>query len=112
MSVACFIPIKSNSERVPGKNFRVLNGKKLYEYIIEHAKAANVFDEIYIDTNSNEIKEFCKIRGCSVIDRKESLAQNTANGNDLLNYHFEQYQQYDYYFQLFATAPYTARVNS
>ena len=37
MGVACFIPIKSNSERVKGKNFRVLNGKKLYEYIIEHS---------------------------------------------------------------------------
>lgn len=27
MKTACFIPIKANSERVPGKNFRVLNGK-------------------------------------------------------------------------------------
>ena len=27
MSIAAFIPIKSNSERVKGKNFRVLNGK-------------------------------------------------------------------------------------
>ena len=32
MKTACFIPIKSNSERVKGKNFRMLNGKKLYEY--------------------------------------------------------------------------------
>lgn len=106
MKVACFIPIKSNSERVPGKNFRKLNGKKLYEYIIEHVITANVFDDVYIDTNSEEVKKYAEVNGCKVIDRKEELARNTANGNDLLNYHYLQYPQNDYYFQLFATAPY------
>ena len=106
MSVACFIPIKSSSERVPGKNFRILNGKKLYEYIIEHALAAGVFDDIFIDTNSDEIKAFAEKLGCKIIDRREELARNTANGNDLLNHHFELFPNYDYYFQLFATAPY------
>lgn len=106
MSVACFIPIKSNSERVPGKNFRVLNSKKLYEYIIEHSIVSDVFDDIFIDTNSDEIKIFAENLGCKVIERREELARNTANGNDLLNYHFESFPNYDYYFQLFATAPY------
>lgn len=106
MKTACFIPIKANSERVPGKNFRLLNGKKLYEYICEHVQQAAVFDDVYIDTNSNEIAEYAKAQGFLVIERKPELALNSANGNDLLVYHFEQYPQYDYYFQLFATAPY------
>lgn len=106
MNTACFIPIKVNSERVPGKNFRELNGKKLYEYIVEHTLEADVFNDIYVDTNSEEIKAYCDRMDCKVIERKEALAQSTANGNDLLNYHFSLYPQYDYYFQLFATAPY------
>lgn len=106
MKTACFIPIKANSERVPGKNFRVLNGKKLYQYIIENALEAKVFDDIYIDTNSAEIAEYAKKMGCTPIARKPELALNTANGNDLLVYHLEQYPDYDYYFQLFATAPF------
>lgn len=106
MSTACFIPIKANSERVPGKNFRVLNCRKLYEYICEHVKAADAFDDVFIDTNSQEIANFAAGMGFSVIKRKPELALNTANGNDLLNYHFELYPNYDYYFQLFATAPY------
>ena len=106
MRTACFIPIKENSERVPGKNFRKLNGKKLYEYIIEHALEAGCFDDIYIDTNSEEIKAYVSERGLLVIDRLDELAQNTANGNDLLTYHLKKYPKYDYYFQLFATAPY------
>lgn len=106
MKTAAFIPIKANSERVPGKNFRILNGKKLYEYILEHAVEADTFDDIYVDTNSDEIKNYATEKGLLVIDRKEELARNTANGNDLLLYHHEKYPQYDYYFQLFATAPY------
>lgn len=106
MRTACFIPIKANSERVPGKNFRVLNGKKLYEYICEHVQEANVFDEVYIDTNSEEIADYAKSMGFIAVARKPELARNTANGNDLLVYHYQLYPDYDYYFQLFATAPY------
>lgn len=106
MRTACFIPVKANSERVPGKNFRILNGKKLYEYICEHAKAASAFDDIYIDTNSTEIMAYAKAQGFLTIERKPELARSTANGNDLLVWQCEQYPQYDYYFQLFATAPY------
>ena len=102
MKTACFIPIKANSERVPGKNLRVLNGKKLYQYICEHVKEADV----YIDTNSAEVAEYEETMGFHVIERKPELAMNTANGNDLLVYHFDNFSGYDYYFQLFATAPY------
>ena len=106
MKTACFIPIKENSERVRGKNFRLLNGKKLYEYILEHVLEANCFDDVYVDTNSTEIAEYAKARNIQVIERLAHLAQNTANGNDLLVYHRSVKPEYDYYFQLFATAPY------
>lgn len=106
MKTACFIPIKSSSERVPGKNFRLLNGKKLYEYICEHVLQAAVFDDIFVDTNSEEITDYAQNMGFHTILRKPELAQNTANGNDLLVYHYSLYPEYDYYFQAFATASY------
>lgn len=106
MKTACFIPIKAHSERVPGKNLRLLNGKKLYQYICEHVKEANVFDDIYIDSNSSEIREYALKNGFGFIERKPGLESNSANGNDLLTYHYLSYPEYDYYFQLFATAPF------
>lgn len=106
MKAACFIPIKLNSERVPGKNFRLLCGKPLYQYVIEHSMMAECFEDIYVDTNSNEVKDFCASLGVKTIERKEELARSTANGNDLLNYHVMYKPNYDYYFQLFATAPF------
>ena len=106
MKTACFIPIKAHSERVPGKNLRTLNGKKLYEYVCEHVKAAAVFDAVYVDTDSPEIAAYARGMGFSVIDRLPALAENTASGNDLLLHHFTLLPDYDCYFQLFATAPY------
>ena len=106
MKTACFIPIKANSERVKGKNLRSLNGKPLYMYISEHVQASGVFDDVFIDTNSPEIVEYASNMGFRVIERLPELAQNTANGNDLLVHHFEILPDYDYYFQVFATAPF------
>lgn len=106
MKSVCIIPIKANSERVPGKNLRVLNGKKLYKYISEHVIEANVFDDVYIDTNSQEIAEYAESIGFHAMERKPELALNTANGNDLLIHHQKVLPGYDYYFQLFATAPF------
>ena len=69
MKTACFIPRKENSERVPGKNLRILNDKKLYEYICQHVKEADVFDDVYIDTNSQEISLYAEKMGFYVIKR-------------------------------------------
>lgn len=87
MKVACFIPIKKHSERVKGKNFRLLNGKKLYEYIINNVLEASAFDDIFVDTDSDEIKEYISDKEVSFIEREEWLVKNTANGNDLLISH-------------------------
>lgn len=106
MRSACFIPVKANSERVTGKNLRVLNGSKLYQHIFRHIKEAGVFDEIYVDTNSEEVAEYASGLDFQVIERLPDLAANTANGNDLLLYHLSLHPEYDYYFQAFATAPF------
>jgi len=106
MKTAAFIPIKSNSERVKGKNFTKLCGKKLYEHIILNALEASCFDAIYVDTDSQEIKDFCNKNNTYIIERDPRLASNSANGNDLLNHHAYNFPAYDLYFQLFATAPF------
>ena len=106
-TTACFIPIKAHSVRVPGKNLRKLSGKCLFEWIIDVAIGSNAFDEIFVDTDSIIVKEYCARLPVKVIDRDPSLAQDSANGNDLLNYWYEQYSDFEYYFQLFATSPFT-----
>lgn len=103
MKNVAIIPIKSNSERVKSKNFRLINNLPLYTYIMRTVHMAN-FDEIYVDTDSEEIKEYGLSLGYKIINRVPILAENSANGNDLMNYH-QSIITADNYFQLFATAP-------
>ncbi len=106
MKSACFIPIKSNSERVPGKNLRFLGEKKLYQHVIDTAIAANVFDDIYIDTDSFEIQQYALESGIKFIERKAELSSNNANGNDLLVHQYKTNPNYDLYYQIFVTSPF------
>ena len=55
MKIIAIIPIKSNSKRVPKKNFKMINGKPLYRYLLDNLSKCN-FDEIYVDSNSKQIE--------------------------------------------------------
>jgi len=108
-NAACFIPIKARSTRVPGKNLRELNGKRLFEYIVDSVVESKVFSSVYVDTDCGEVVDYAKLKGCKIINRDPELATDSANGNDLLNYWYENYPNYDFYFQLFATSPFTKK---
>ena len=103
MKIVAIIPIKTNSVRVKNKNFKLINKTPLYRYLLDKLKKSN-FDEIYVDSDSLEIKKYCKRMGYKFIQRKPYLKKNNANGNDLLNYH-SKIVNADIYFQLFVTAP-------
>ena len=103
MKTVVIIPIKQKSVRVPGKNFKKINGKPLFEYTLNKIKHCN-FDEIYVDTDSKKVKKFFEKNKINIINRLSSLSKNTANGNDLLNYHASIIEA-DLYFQIFVTAP-------
>ena len=52
MKIIAIVPIKHNSTRVPGKNYRLMNGKPLFHYILETLQACSKIDQIVVDTNS------------------------------------------------------------
>ena len=101
--IVAILPIKSNSKRVKKKNFKKVGNKKLYEFLLEKVSKCN-FDEVYVDSDSREIKNYCVKKNFYFIDRKKFLLNDNANGNDLLNYHGSIIDA-EYYFQLFITSP-------
>jgi len=112
LNVAVIVPVKSQSRRYKNKNFRSLNGEKLYQILLKKLSDCD-FDQVWVDTDSNEVKEFSLSCGYQTIDRQPELAADSANGNDLLNYH-STIVETDIYFQLFVTAPFlkTETINS
>ena len=59
IKIVAIIPIKKNSKRVKGKNFKKINKKPLYTYLLDKLKLCN-FDEIFIDSDSKEVENYCK----------------------------------------------------
>ena len=57
------IPARMGSKRVPKKNLRKILGKQLIQYPIDAAKEAGVFDEIYINSESDVFKDIAEKSG-------------------------------------------------
>ena len=60
MKICAILPIKHNSTRVPGKNYRDFNGKPLFMHILNTLLDCDVINNIVIDTNSDTIKDLLK----------------------------------------------------
>lgn len=50
--IAALVPMRHQSERVPGKNYRLFAGKPLYHHIISSLLACQYIGEICINTDS------------------------------------------------------------
>jgi CMP-N-acetylneuraminic acid synthetase len=98
--------MRHHSQRVPGKNYRLLAGKPLYRYIIETLLAVPQIDKIIVDTDSPPVMEglrayFPDVR---VIPRPESLRADDIPMNEILAYDMEQ-SAADFYLQTHSTNP-------
>ena len=52
MKFTALLPIKSESQRVPNKNFKTLNKKALFKWILEKLISINEIDQIIINTDA------------------------------------------------------------
>lgn len=55
MRVLAIIPARSGSKGVPGKNWRVFDGKPLISYTIESALKSELISEIVVSSNADEV---------------------------------------------------------
>ncbi len=53
--VVALLPMKANSERVKGKNFREFCGKPLFRWILDTLLKAKAIDQIVINTDARHI---------------------------------------------------------
>src|SRR5512134_1890150 len=55
--IVALVPMRHHSQRVPGKNYRRLAGKPLYQHIIETLLSVSQINEIVVDTDSEPVME-------------------------------------------------------
>lgn len=62
----CIIPARGGSKRIPRKNIRDFLGKPIIAYSIEAAVKSNLFEEIIVSTDDEEIKRIAEHYGARV----------------------------------------------
>ncbi|WP_428243094.1 acylneuraminate cytidylyltransferase family protein [Gynuella sp.] len=81
------LPMKANSERVKGKNFRVLAGKPLFKWILDALLAVESIDQIIINTDARSILEdngLVEDGRIIIRDRKPELIGDFVSMNKIL----------------------------
>ena len=101
---SCNNSYKKRFSKSKEKNFRKINGTPLYKITLDKLKKCK-FDDVYVDSDSEIIKKYCKKNKINFISRKPALAKNSANGNHLLLHHAKLIKA-DVYFQIFITSHY------
>lgn len=104
--IAALVPMRHNSQRVAGKNYRLLAGKPLYYHILESLSACPEIDTIVVDTDSPVIKEGLRrdFPEVVIIDRPEHLLADTVPMNEIL-LHDTSLVTADLYLQTHSTNP-------
>ena len=104
--IVAIVPMRHESERVPGKNYRRLGGRPLYHHIVSSLEACPRIAEVVIDTDSDLIaadaaRSFPAVR---IIERPRHLRGGHVSMNDVLLHDVTQLSA-DYYLQTHSTNP-------
>lgn len=88
--IASLIIGKDKSTGLPGKNYMDILGRPLVEYAFIAAENSEFVDEIFVSTDSDNIKEIGEEYDANIIDRPPELATPDALTEDTLTHAFEQ----------------------
>ena len=99
------VPMRHDSERVPGKNYRSFGGEPLYRHIVRTLLASGRVDEVVIDTDSNVIaRDAAGVERVRILERPAHLRDGLTAMNDILLHDVAQVEA-DFYLQTHSTNP-------
>ena len=110
MSNIAIIPARGGSKRIPRKNIKFFLGKPIIAYSIEAAINSNLFDEVMVSTDDDEIASIALKYGAKVpFLRSQKNSDDFATTYDvieetLLKYK-EQGKNFDYACCIYSCAP-------
>lgn len=105
MKVAAFLPAKGTSERIESKNLKLLNGKPLFLHTLEKLCRCDFIDEVYLDSESDEILDYAPYLRYIPLKRDPKLANNKTDGHQMFYNEVRQVEA-DIYVQILCTSPF------
>ena len=106
MKIAAFVPMRHHSQRVPGKNYRLLAGKPLFHHIIETLLSVPEIETVMVDTDSEPVMDGLRrfFPTIKLIQRPEHLRADDIPMNDILLHDTAQVDA-EFYLQTHSTNP-------
>jgi CMP-N-acetylneuraminic acid synthetase len=92
MIFSAIVPIKANSQRLPGKNFKLLGDKPLFQHVLDTLSKIPAINQIIIDTDCPEkVEAYCKNKGSrfTLLNRPTYLLGDDIVMNELLVYNLD-----------------------
>lgn len=104
--IAAIVPMRHESERVRGKNYRHFAGKPLYQHIVSTLLLCEEIHTVMIDTDSDLIMEDAKkaLPNTKLYLRPDHLRNEMTSMNDVLLNSVTQIEA-DFYLQTHSTNP-------
>ena len=104
--IVALVPMRHHSQRVPGKNYRPLAGRPLYQHIIDSLLSCPEIAQVVVDTDSPALidglaEHYPQVR---VLERPEHLRADETSMNEVLFYDTSQVEA-DFYLQTHSTNP-------
>lgn len=106
MKLVALLPMRHHSQRVPGKNYRILAGKPLFHHILETLLAVPEITQVVADTDSVPVMDGLRqhFPQVKIVNRPEHLRADNVPMNDILIHDTDQVQA-DFYLQTHSTNP-------
>ena len=106
LTIAALVPMRHQSERVPGKNYRMLAGKPLFHHILDTLIQCPEITRIAVDTDSPVIMDSLRADypKVTILERPEHLRDGAIPMNEVL-LHDTSMVEADLYLQTHSTNP-------
>lgn len=107
MITVAYIPIKTNNERLPGKNtMRFCDGTPLMQFIQRSLLLTGEADKVFVFCSDESIREYC-LDGVEFLHRSKELDLPSATPQDITREFVRQIEA-DIYITAHATSPFVS----
>ena len=105
MKTVAFVPAKGTSERIKNKNLQILDGEYLFKRKLKQLLACDEIDEVWLDSECQEIHRLASDLPIKHHYRDPSLANNATDGHTMFA-NESQVTEADIVVQVLCTAPF------
>ena len=103
MKRLAIIPARGGSKRIPEKNKKLFLGTPIISLVLKEVIDSNLFDEIHISTDDNDIYNLASNAGHKPkFPRPEKLCSDTSKISEVLLFVYNEYKNLGHKFDTFA----------